>query len=1163
MTTNDFIDILQQRKLVPSNVIAQLRKKIEQGDDRITPKSILKYLVKKELVSRANAKALLETTLVVSDKAESSILGLSPLADHMEPITPKSAPKPTSKEARETPKPKTTPPPPVELYPADLSEDLFTGSRSKSSQPFGFGDDVNDPLTASSEDEIEQAAQPVDKISRLRLGGESKKKSKKPGAKSSNKTLGKQRWDSPLILMGGGAVVVLIVSSVALYWLLFREGADAILKQADAQFDSGAYQQAAEKYKEFTVGYASHQDYSIAKVRYHMSLLWEAAEGRKDFAGAAKMVPDVLANIENEPGFIADEENPEEVSEPKQQLSSLLLKIAQGLAVQLEEAKDPEVVKTRTEQINTVLELSENTKYIPDRLRDINAGELAAVRQTLERVNTREERAAELAATLAKMSEAVAANKPDAALAARAQLLKNHPTLDDDPTLAAKVIEVSQAQQAGIKFIASPTPAATEPAPSKLVAELALATRRGDAKAPAEGPVVIRADGALYGLNASDGALLWRKFVGLEAIGTPLLLPDGRTIAADAHAGELICLAADAGKLLWRQPLEGKLATPVLAGERLLVASDAGKLYVVNAADGALVGHVQFGQPLRTPPAVNDRGDRVYLAGEHSSLYTLSTDDFSCVGVCYLGHAAGGIVAPPLAMFNKVVVADNSGAETCTIRLLSLDERGAANAQVAEKRLDGLVVTPLMTEKRRFAVVTTLGQSTIFEVAAANDPSALTVLVGREAQDREQMARFGLLHDGHLWIAGRQLMKLAVLPTGNQLAVRSLDRDYQGDAFDYPIQAIGGAVIHVRRPAGQGGVIVAATDVSANKAAWETALAAPPAGAPAVDAASTIISSGSATGSVYSIDRDAMARRVQDQANTLGTAPGTTPPFTTSLDLGQGRLALGGIGSPAMLLFNPADQASPLTAINLPAPLSSAPVAWRNGFVAPSEVGQVFFYPADAASPAATPFQPELTPGKKYDWRRAAVVGQGDAAQLAISDGIERVYLVAYVAQPAPHLEAVQSVDVGPSPLASPLAVLGDRVAAVTEGGKLVMFAATDLAPAEPLDLGGHVEWGPFAAEDNLLLALDSGELVAVGADGAIRWRRPLEHGQLAGEPLVASGEAVLLHSVGSIERVALADGAEAAHAEFGQPAVAGPVAFGPRLVVAAADGTLLVLDRP
>jgi hypothetical protein len=235
---------------------------------------------------------------------------------------------------------------------------------------------------------------------------------------------------------------------------------------------------------------------------------------------------------------------------------------------------------------------------------------------------------------------------------------------------------------------------------------------------------------------------------------------------------------------------------------------------------------------------------------------------------------------------------------------------------------------------------------------------------------------------------------------------------------------------------------------------------------------------------------------------------------------------------------------------------------WGPGFAAPSEVGQIFLYGSDDALPLATPLQPELTPGKKYDWLPSATIGDGAAAQLVASDGVAKVYLLRVVAEPEPHLEATASVDVGPSPLVTRIATVSTTAFAGNEAGHLARFTAPDLTPAEAVDLGGHVAWGPFAVGDGVLLTTDANELLMVGVDGAVKWRQPLAHGKVGGAPLAADGHVYLLHPLG-ISKVALGDGAEANFVEVGQTLSAGPVAFAGRLVVAAADGTLLVVNSP
>ena len=74
---------------------------------------------------------------------------------------------------------------------------------------------------------------------------------------------------------------------------------------------------------------------------------------------------------------------------------------------------------------------------------------------------------------------------------------------------------------------------------------------------------------------------------------------------------------------------------------------------------------------------MNDGGDRIYVVARDSIVYTLAASDFSCIGVYYLGHSAGAVAAPPVAVLNKLIVADNTGTDTCLVRVLSLDQNGA------------------------------------------------------------------------------------------------------------------------------------------------------------------------------------------------------------------------------------------------------------------------------------------------------------------------------------------------------------------------------------------------------------------------------------------------------------------------------------------------------
>ena len=71
-----------------------------------------------------------------------------------------------------------------------------------------------------------------------------------------------------------------------------------------------------------------------------------------------------------------------------------------------------------------------------------------------------------------------------------------------------------------------------------------------------------------------------------------------------------------------------------------------------------------------------------------------------------------------------------------------------------------------------------------------------------------------------------------------------------------------------------------------------------------------------------------------------------------------------------------------------------------------------------------------------------------------------------------------------------------------------------------------------------------------------------MSYGPLVGRPLPVTGNLLLASLSGTVWMISSQDGKELTKAEVGEPLGAGPVAFanGSRLLVSAADGTLLVI---
>ncbi|MEX0610736.1 MAG: PQQ-binding-like beta-propeller repeat protein, partial [Pirellulales bacterium] len=502
---------------------------------------------------------------------------------------------------------------------------------------------------------------------------------------------------------------------------------------------------------------------------------------------------------------------------------------------------------------------------------------------------------------------------------------------------------------------------------------------------------------------------------------------DSHILVADAQRHELLRLDALTGKLLWRQAIGEAFTQPLVVANRAFVAAESGRLHVLDMKSGARTGYVQFAQPLRAPPCVDRKQERLYLPGDHSSLYTISLADLSCLGVYYLGHAEGSVTVSPVAAMNNLAILENDGVETSRLRLLSLDEKGAVTGQVLDKRLKGLATSPPFVAGRRLIVATDRGQLDVYVVGSLQGEDALTLVATRAAAGTKPLVRHAALMGNSIWVGDTRLTKYSILPTGNRLPVESIESDFEGATFDHPLALVGQTLIHVHRPKGRAGAVVAATDTAPGRTLWETDVAMPPAGPPVVDESTKSLSVASAEGNVFRFDETAIRSRVQDKPITTELMPAKLPALTFAIDLGQGRAAFGSPESDRLLLYNPTAGGGAGQWMPLESPLACEVTPFGDGFVAPLQIGQVFYLSAADGSKLATPFQPLLQPRTIWNYQSAAAL---DERQFLITDGREKIYLIGLVDQPQPHLQAVAEANV-PYPIESPVVVLGDHAIAV------------------------------------------------------------------------------------------------------------------------------------
>jgi outer membrane protein assembly factor BamB len=1162
MSVERFITELEQRDLLTDRQLAKLRD--AAAEKQMTAKTLAKFLVQKNLLSQQQATDLLTTVQLGGGDLDATSRPPEEPAPVQIGISDESIP-----DLDDDPESSS-------IFASYLTRPEVRTSQisSTEAEEFMLVPELEEAEPEEAPRRVERAAPRVEEVDLIpeekpaglkqlasveRARPKVSTKSKRPGSSGEGKSKKapslkkKKAWDSPLILLGGGGLLLMLMTGGLVWWLMIRESADQKLTLARAAMDQGAYTKAIEHYEDFIVSAPRHPEHDVAQVQVVLLRVRQPTESG-DFEEALSRAETELKKIEDNKKF----------EEAHGELAALLPQIAMGLAQQTEKAEpgSPDAAKS-AELANKALELCSNVTYIPKTLRD--EAKLTAVRDTLQLVERRNQTKAALDATLQQMQEGLAASDTTKSYKAYRDLLQTHRDLSDNSALADLLTKTTAAEQAAIRYTKEAKAAKTQERGTPWVASLAIADRplkpaTGSAVAvPGTSAVAcVRIDGAIYAFDVTTGKLLWRRFVGAGASWPQLI--DQDVLIADTRHQELLRLNSRTGGLVWRQEIGERFAAPLIAGSRLLIAAASGRLYAIDAKSGHREGFVLFAQTLRVAPTVNRSNGCIYLAGDHSTLFALSGADLSCLGVFYLGHSEGSIATSPVATMDKLALVENDGATTSRLRLLSTSDNGAIAAKVGERRLSGLPCAPPIVAGRRLIAITDRGQIEVYDVGGQGE-QALAPVASRVATGTSPVVRYVQLADRNIWVGDARLTKFAILPTGNRLPVEAIENDFTGSEFDHPLQLFGNTLVHVRRAKGRSGAVVSATATAQGNTLWETAVATPPSGAPVVDEAAKAITVANAEGALFRFDESAIRSRIQDEPLAAQAAPNPLPALQFSADLGQGRVVFGAVGSDQILLYNPSLNPAARW-IKLDSALASEIASLGQGLVAPLSIGQVFLLSAMDGSKLTAPFQTLLQPDKEWRFSSAGVV-DANSNQFVISDGEGKIYLIGMEQQPKTHLRELAKADSGPQPIESRPVVLDGNVLAVAGSSQLVRFQLPALQPLGEANLPAPAVWGPYVVGDVAVLATANNELMAITANGKVKWHVPCEHGDLAGAPLPAQDGMLIAYRQGILEKRSLADGKPVSTVDVEQPLAAGPVTFMQRLLLVANDGTLLVVDQP
>lgn len=1170
-STERFIALLEERELVSSRTAESLREQVAESRKPVSPESLAKRLIKHGRLTSTQAKRLLDALKeegaaaekptkterkqktesqpkVAAKPAESGSLDFAPLDD--EPGKKKPAAKPAEKPA-EKPKAEQS----VERKPVAPSGPPAAAPDSLLDQemPAAPTAAVGGPLDGLMSEAAMVAGDstgPLDSSSSRRRGLFRFFRRDKPKVKT-----GEEQWGSSLMLLGGGGLLLLIIVGGALWYSLSRNSGDEMLQQADDDYRGGSYSQAIAKYDKFLEQFPNHERASVARVRIGLAQLRQKTDSKR-WEEAHKEAQDVLNRIAPEKDF----------KEAHQELASMLPTIAEGLAAEAHN-------KTSRELIDKSREATAMTnKYVPKSL--VPLVRLEEVERRLQLTEKAVAQDDELAKTVALMQAAAKEARTQDAYAACSALLRVYPKLVSDEKLTEALLQVSQAQQKLVETVAERKPAAADQPADAASANIALARSTVKSNAPdADGHIALAEfDGSVYGLNAADGKLLWRRFVGLQTNPRgpsfpPTFFspePGSDALVVDAARNELLRLEAATGNIRWRHNVGERFdAHPVVAGGKILVAARSGKLVAIDAAGGDSPHYIKFPQELTVAPAVDARRSLVYQVAVHSNLFVISLEDGACREVFYLGHGQGSVTTAPVVIDDFLLVVVNDGANDSVLKLFVVQDKKTAPPEpslnlVQEIRLGGHVKTPPLIDGRRVLVSTAAGVVRVYEISATNVKIPLRKIADTAIEGGANLIRFPLLRRGRFWIADNRLTKYDIQAARGRLMPQWI-ADQEGAFLQQPA-VVGEAVICVQRNSGMPGAVVSAVSVHDPQQYWNTQIGCAPASAPVVmdqNGKAVVVTS---AGTVFRIDAGGQGARVVNEPIAAADAWRVNKPINNVVPLPNGLLAMnGGKGSNLIGVFDPKDENPLLYLLTRKDELACPPVAMGGGLLVADRAGQVSLIDPKTGDDLAKPFMPRLEPGEKIDWMPPAAADENSAV---LADGRGKVYLLGIKDQPEPHIALLGQTTVA-NPVVSAMAVFGATAFGADSANMLGGFAIPKLERSKEVNLETRCNWGPVRIGDVVFVTTDDDRLLCIDAEGNVTWRVELKHGPLAGAPLRHGESFIIVARGGAIQRLDAANGNELGALEAGCPLATGASLLGDALLVGGYDGTIYKLRQP
>ena len=947
---------------------------------------------------------------------------------------------------------------------------------------------------------------------------------------------------SPLVVTLGVGTVVLMMMSLALWFVIGRDSSQKAYQQALTEMEQKRFTQAISQFEEFLKTYPGHRYASAARHALDLSRV------EQPIAGAA---PDWERGLKALDDYLSKHRRDKDFSEFAPKLLDLTERIAKGAATAAGALKKPALLITASNAARLLQQYSPVDKPPKQSLTEIDAA-VQKAEAAIRKHDTFQQ-------ALAQIDKQLKASQPFAAFDARRKLLLKYPDLETDKSLQSRLQQALDAERRlTVRKALDQAAQTTELVPPVTLPALNLVRQtRTRADSVASGMCVFTvAQDCCFAADTSTGALQWRRVIGADSPfpPQPVSLDVLALLLFDTRANELVLVRQRDGGLIWRQALPARAtAAPLVHAGQVFIPTRDGHLCQLDAATGRLTAQLKFSQAPVTSPLLISNGERLIVAGDQAVLYTLNYRPLECVAVTYTGHATGAIQAPLVKMGDFLLTAENDRQDSAQIRVWDTAAADKPLTRLAASRVAGHVRDPAMLRGKTLVVPSSPERLSAFTVSDKKGEQALAAAGTYQAEHPQGGPIYVTLGpDDELWMTSSTLRRLQIgpdslLPQKGELGL---------GISTQPVQVLDQVLFATSRVPSNTATYFLAADRQQMVTHWLSVLASrllASASTPGPDGSIPVLTD---AGDVFSLTASKLKAGGTDNrpTTTLPLPTGLTTPLEATT-LTNGRLAAWCGGPQAKLWLLNAD-GFVARETKLPGPLEAPPILLSGGILLPLP-GKLRLIETPEFKGTIEDLMPPVDPQHPARWKGVLPLDEKQA--IAVSDQ-GRIVRAQVRAEPVPHVAEVASLDLKET-VERPPVLVASRLHLAT--GKL--WRCLDVGTLESrgqVELPEVVTQGPWVVGDLILMVCGRDQLLAVRADAVnIAWKQPLPPGGLAGAPQLQNGQLLSVSQSGEITLRNSGDGAVVRNLATGLPIVMGPRSLQELIFIAARDGTVLCLN--